>query len=247
LIHPLLLPPALAAAAVARVSMAVFSTARAATAAAAAATVPSLAGIKGYVQHLPRTTAGDFVKRQLAAACASSGVPLRQLHLRTGLSREVLTGERAYQTQAVSSLCSLPKPQRQQRCDRRPAEMELLCWQLLHSPACCKPDNLRRTKVLVTVPGGDPDDPQIEAHNYCELDGDGSLDHLYHNCIKNTTEWARILELQKIHNQMLKVKNPKRTTTADLSVGDNWRPFLRRCMCKCVGVWVESVGPFCGL
>jgi hypothetical protein len=227
LIHPLLLPPALAAAAVARVSMAVFSTARAATAAAAAATVPSLAGIKGYVQHLPRTTAGDFVKRQLAAACASSGVPLRQLHRRTGLSREVLTGERAHQAQAVSSLCSLLKPQRQQRCDRLPAEMEILCWQLLHSPACCKPDNLRRTKVLVTVPGGDPDDPQIEAHNYCELDGDGSLDHLYHNCIKNTTEWARILELQKIHKQMLKVKNPKRTTTGG--------PF---CAAACASAWV---------
>jgi hypothetical protein len=54
-------------------------------------------------------------------------------------------------------------------------------------------------------------------------------------------------ELQKVHNQMLKLKKPKRTTTADLSEGDNWWPFLRRCVCKYVGVWVESVGPFCGV
>jgi hypothetical protein len=80
-----------------------------------------LAGIKVYVRHFPRTTAGHFVKRQLAVACASSGVPLHQLHHRTGL-------ERAHQAQAVSSSCSLPKPQRQQRCDRLPDEMELLCW-----------------------------------------------------------------------------------------------------------------------
>ena len=54
-------------------------------------------------------------------------------------------------------------------------------------------------------------------------------------------------ELQKVHNQMLKLKKPKRTTTADLSEGDNWWLFLRRCTCKYVGVWVESVGPFCGV
>jgi hypothetical protein len=56
-----------------------------------------------------------------------------------------------------------------------------------------------------------------------------------------------VRELQKVHNQMLKLKNPKRTPTAELSEGDNWRPFLRRCVCKYVGVRVESVGPFCGV
>jgi hypothetical protein len=102
--------------------------------------------------------------------------------LRCGRSRSCAPGPSIYVIVFFAQATSAA------RCDRLPAEMELLCWQLLHSPACCKPDNLRRSKMLVSVPSGDPDDPHIEAHDYCELDGDGSLDHLYHHCIKNTLE-----------------------------------------------------------
>ena len=190
-----------------------------------------VAAVKGYVQHLPRTINGNFVKRHFAAACASSSVPLIALHERTGLSREVLRRERDHQTSTGSSWCSLRKPHREQRSDRLPAAMERMCWELLHD--FCKPDNLRRRTVLVAVPGSDPDNPTIKECVYSERDGDGTLEHMY-DLIKPTPKWQFILEELKKHNAKLKVMNPKRTTFADLSEKDHWRPFLRRCMCRYV-------------
>jgi hypothetical protein len=124
-----------------------------------------VAAVKGYVQHLPRTINGNFVKRHFAAACASSSVPLIALHERTGLSREVLRRERDHQTSTGSLWCSLRKPHREQRSDRLPAAMERMCWELLHD--FCKPDNLRRRTVLVAVPGSDPDNPQPDHQGVC--------------------------------------------------------------------------------
>jgi hypothetical protein len=202
-----------------------------------------VAAVKGYVQHLPRTINGNFVKRHFAAACASSSVPLIALHERTGLSREVLRRERDHQTSTGSSWCSLRKPHRQQRSDRLPAAMERMCWELLHD--FCKPDNLRRRTVLVAVPGSDPDNPTIKECVYSERDGDGTLEHMY-DLIKPTPKWQFILEELKKHNAKLKVMNPKRTTFADLSEKDHWRPFLRRCMCRYVCLSVCALGGWSG-